>query len=170
MFRFISAYSLTIVIHCYYALHIIYSCTYWVPTISVLNIAIFFCYSNLLLRRWRWNEILWWGVLSLRCPDCFPVDYGVFWCFAFTRVILVFDGQYLYNNYTLFMTFGYLWTLLIRVCRINDLRHTFNLIWVVLGCNFKSGMTISDEMCALILSFLAWIGELMLALTSVLYD
>jgi hypothetical protein len=39
-------------------------------------------------------------------------------------VSLVSDGQYLYNNYTLFMTFGHLWTLYVRVCGINDLGHT----------------------------------------------
>jgi hypothetical protein len=57
----------------------IFSITYWVPTISVLNLAIFPCYSNLLLRNWRRFGILWWGVLGERLP---PIDclwsYGVF--------------------------------------------------------------------------------------------
>jgi hypothetical protein len=40
------------------------------------------------------------------------------------RVTLVSDRQYLFNRYTLFMTFGYLWTLYVRVCGINDPGHT----------------------------------------------
>jgi hypothetical protein len=35
-----------------------YSCAHWVSTISVLNLTIFLCYSNLLLRRRRWTRIL----------------------------------------------------------------------------------------------------------------
>jgi hypothetical protein len=37
---------------------------------------------------------------------------------------LVSDGYYLCNNYILFMTFSYLWTLYVRVCGINDHGHT----------------------------------------------
>jgi hypothetical protein len=33
-------------------------------------------------------------------------------------------GHYLCNNYILFVIFGYLWTLLVRVCGINDPGHT----------------------------------------------
>jgi hypothetical protein len=83
---------------------IIYFCTCWVPIISVLNITIFSCYSNLPLRRWKWTEILRRVVLCLRCPSCFPVVYVAFLCSAFVRVVLVFWRYYLCNNYTLFMT------------------------------------------------------------------
>jgi hypothetical protein len=49
---------------------IIYSCTCWVPTISVLNLTISPFYTNLLLRRWWRVGILRRGALDLRCPGC----------------------------------------------------------------------------------------------------
>jgi hypothetical protein len=55
-----------------------YSYTCWVPTIGVLNLAIFPCHSNLLLRRWWWR-ILWRGVLGFRCPSCFSYHYRKTW-------------------------------------------------------------------------------------------
>jgi hypothetical protein len=62
----------------YYILHIIISYTCWVPTISVLNLAISLYCTNLLLRSWRRFGILWWGILDEWLP---PVDcmwsYGV---------------------------------------------------------------------------------------------
>jgi hypothetical protein len=67
-----------------------YSWTCWVPTISVLNLDIFPCYSNLLLRRWIWRILRWW-VLGLCCLGCFHVDYGAFRCSAFVRVVLIFE-------------------------------------------------------------------------------
>jgi hypothetical protein len=101
MYRYISTCSLTTILPCYYTLHIIYSCSCWVPTISILSLTIFPCYSNLLLRRWRWTGILQWGVLELRCPDCiFP------WTTKSSDVLLpwecrlVFERHYLCNNYT----------------------------------------------------------------------
>jgi hypothetical protein len=51
----------------WHAYHIFFT-TCWVPTISVLNLAIFPCYSNLLLRSWRRFRILRWGVLAERLP------------------------------------------------------------------------------------------------------
>jgi hypothetical protein len=87
-----------------------YSCTCWVPTISLLNLAIFPCYSNLLLRRKRWTGILWWWVLGYALPRLmFLWCYGVFRCSALfhKRVILVFRdiwlsvnsfGPYVWNN------------------------------------------------------------------------
>jgi hypothetical protein len=76
---------------CYYLALSFYSCTYWVPTISVLNLAIFPGYSKLLLRRWRWTEILRWGVLDYVSPWLsFLWSYGVFRCSVSLRVILVF--------------------------------------------------------------------------------
>jgi hypothetical protein len=55
------------------------SCTCRVPTISVLNLAIFLCHSNLLIRSWRRSGVHRYGVLGERLP---PVDclwcYGVF--------------------------------------------------------------------------------------------
>jgi hypothetical protein len=76
---------------CYYLALSFYSCTYWVPTISVLNLAIFPCYSNLLLR-WRgWTGILWWGVLGYVLPRLlFLWCYRVFHCSVPLRVVIVF--------------------------------------------------------------------------------
>jgi hypothetical protein len=67
------------------------SCTCWVPTISVLNLAIFPYYSNLLLRRKRWTRILWQGVLGYVLPRLpFLWSYGVFHYSVSLRVIIVF--------------------------------------------------------------------------------
>jgi hypothetical protein len=75
--------------HYLYISFIFYTC--WVPTISVLNLAIFPCYSNLLLRRRRWSGILQWGVLGYMLPRLlFLWCYGVFCCSILLRVILVF--------------------------------------------------------------------------------
>jgi hypothetical protein len=75
----------------YYLALSIYSCICWVPPISVLNFAIFFCYSNLLLRRRRWTIILWWGVLGYMSPRLsFLWCYEVFRCFIPLRIVIVF--------------------------------------------------------------------------------
>jgi hypothetical protein len=75
--------------HYRYISFIYYTC--WVPTISVLNLAIFPCYSNLLLRRRRWIGILQWGVLGYVSPRLsFLWCDGVFRCSVSLRVILVF--------------------------------------------------------------------------------
>jgi hypothetical protein len=58
-------------------------------TISVLNLAIFLCYSNLLLRRRRWARILQWKVLGYVLPRLpFLWSYGVFRCSILLRVII----------------------------------------------------------------------------------
>jgi hypothetical protein len=102
---------------CYYLALSIYSCTYWVPTKSVLNLAIFPCYSNLLLRRRRWTRILLRGVLGYVLPRLrFLWSYKVFHCSIPLRVVIVFIDITYNNNYTLFMTFGYRWTLRGRMC------------------------------------------------------
>jgi hypothetical protein len=76
---------------CYYVELSFYFYTCWVPTISVLNLAIFRCYSNLLLRRRRWTGILRWGVLGYVLPQLpFMWSYGVFRCFVPLRVVIVF--------------------------------------------------------------------------------
>jgi hypothetical protein len=75
---------------CYLALSF-YSYTYWVPTISVPNIAISPYYSNLLLRRRGWTGILRRGVLGYVLPRLtFLWCYGVFHCFIPLRVIIAF--------------------------------------------------------------------------------
>jgi hypothetical protein len=72
-------------------LHIIFSCTYWVPTIGLLNLAILSCYSNLLLRRRRWTGIILWGVLGYVLPRLlFLWSYGLFCCSVLLRVVIVF--------------------------------------------------------------------------------
>jgi hypothetical protein len=90
----IGAFLLTILFQfypCYYLALSFYSWTCWVPTISVLNLAIFPCYSNLLLRRRRWTWILWWRVLGYVLPWLsFLWSYGVFRCSVSLRIIIVF--------------------------------------------------------------------------------
>jgi hypothetical protein len=84
---------------CYYLALPFYSYTCWVPTISVLNLASFLCYSNLLLRRRRWTRILRWGVLGYVSPQLlFLWSYGVFRYSISLRVIVVFrDIIYVIN-------------------------------------------------------------------------
>jgi hypothetical protein len=114
--RWISSYSLIP----YFSLLLPYisfiSCTCWVPTISVLNLAIFPCYSNLLLRRTGWTGILRWGVLGYVSPRLsFLWCYGVFCCSVSLRVILVIKDIIYVIIILYIMTFGYLWALL-AVC------------------------------------------------------
>jgi hypothetical protein len=76
---------------CYYLALSFYSCTCRVPTISVLNLAIFLFYSNLLLRRRGWIRILQRGVLGYVLPRLsFLWCYGVFRYSVRLRVIIVF--------------------------------------------------------------------------------
>jgi hypothetical protein len=76
---------------CYYLALSFYSCTCWVPSISVLNLAIFSCYSNLLLRRRGWTGILRRRVLGYMLPWLsFLWCYGVFRYSVPLRVITVF--------------------------------------------------------------------------------
>jgi hypothetical protein len=99
---------------CYYIALSFYSCTYWVPTISVLNLTIFSCYSNLLLRRRGWTGILRWGVLGYMLPRLlFLWCYGVFRCFVLLRVVLVFKDiiyviiiLYIHDIWLSMITFG----------------------------------------------------------------
>jgi hypothetical protein len=75
----------------YHYLYISFFCTCCVPIISVLNLAIFPYYSNLLFRRRRWTGILPRGVLGYVLPRLpFLWSYGVFRCSISSRVIVVF--------------------------------------------------------------------------------
>jgi hypothetical protein len=114
--RCISAYSLIP----YFSLLLLYisfiSCTCWVPTICVLNLAIFSCYSNLLLRRRRWTGILRRGVLGYASPRLpFLWCYRVFLCSISLRVTLVFKDinyviiiLYIYDIWLSVRTFGHM--------------------------------------------------------------
>jgi hypothetical protein len=90
----IGVFLLTILLQfysCYYLALSFYPCTCWVPTISVLNLAIFPCYLNLLLRRRRWTGILRRGVLGYVLPHLwFLWSYGVFRYSVLLRVVIVF--------------------------------------------------------------------------------
>jgi hypothetical protein len=113
MYRCISAYSLIPYLPCYYLDISFISCICWVSTISVLNLAIFPRYSNLLLRRkWR-TGILRRGVLGYASP---PVvrSYGVI-SLPPLRVVLVFKDIIYVIIILYIMTFDYLWALL-AVC------------------------------------------------------
>jgi hypothetical protein len=89
----IGAFLLTVLLQfypCYYLALSFCSCTCWVPTISVLNLDIFPCYSNLLLRRRRWTGILRWRVLGYVLPLLsFLSSYGVFHFSILLRAIIV---------------------------------------------------------------------------------
>jgi hypothetical protein len=78
-------------------LFISYTC--WVTTISVLNLTISPCYTNMLLRRWRWTGILLRGVLGLRYPGCCSCGVMESSVVPFRkRAILVFrDNIYVIN-------------------------------------------------------------------------
>jgi hypothetical protein len=103
---------------CYYLALSFYFCTCCVPTISVLNLAIFPCYSNLLLRRRGWTRILRWGVLGYVLPWLsFLWCYGVFRYPVPLRVVLVFKDiiyviiiLYIHDIWLSVSTFG-------RMCR-----------------------------------------------------
>jgi hypothetical protein len=90
----ICAFLLTILLQFYSCYHIassFYFCTCWVPTISVLNLAIFPSSSKLLLRRWGWTGILWRRALGYVLPRLsFLWSYGVFRCSVLLRVVIVF--------------------------------------------------------------------------------
>jgi hypothetical protein len=102
---------------CYIALSF-YSCACWVPTISVLNLAIFPCYSNLLLRRRGWTEILWREVLGYVLPWLsFLWCYGVFCCFVPLRVIIVFRD-------TIYVTIIILYSWQLGICE-----HFWPYVW-----------------------------------------
>jgi hypothetical protein len=113
------------------------SCTCWVPTISVLNLAIFPCYLNLLLRRRRWAGILRRGVLGYTSPQLpFLWCYGVFCCYISPRVTLVFKDihsvitiLYIYDIWLSVSTFG-------PMCGIID---PGSCIRWVLGFGIKTG-------------------------------
>jgi hypothetical protein len=107
----IGAFLLTILLQfypCYYLALSFYSYTCWRPTISVLNLAIFPCYSNLLLRRRRWIGILRRGVPGYVFPRLsFMCSYGVFRYFVLLRVIIVF------RDITYAILILYLWHMVI---------------------------------------------------------
>jgi hypothetical protein len=128
---------------CHYLYISFIYCTCWVPTISVLNLAIFPCYSNLQLRRRRWNEILWRGVLGYMLPQLpFLWCHGVFRCSISLRVVLVFKDiiyviiiLYIHDIWLSVSTFG-------RMCGTFD---PGSCIRWVLGFGIKPGMTISER-------------------------
>jgi hypothetical protein len=136
MYRCISACSHIPYLPCYYLYISIISYTCWVPTISVLNLAIFPCYSNLLLRKKWWTGILQRGVLGYASPRLsFLWCYGVFRCSIPLRVVLVFKDIIYIIIIFYTMTFGYLWALL-AMCGTFDLGSCIR--WV-LGFGIKIG-------------------------------
>jgi hypothetical protein len=144
----ISAYSLMP----YFSLLLSYisfiSCTCWVPIISVLSLAIFLCYSNLLLRRRRWTGILRWGVLGYASPRLpFLWCYGIFRCSVSSRVTLVFKDinyvitiLYIYDIWLSVSTFG-------RMCGTIDPGSCIR--WVP-GFGIKTGYDMTSQ-CSLLI-------------------
>jgi hypothetical protein len=136
MYRCISSYPFIIVYPCYYLALWFYSYTCWVPIITVLSLAIFPCYSNLLLRRRGWTGILRRGVLGYVLSRLsFMWSYGVFRCSVPLRIVIVFrDTIYviiiLYSWHLLSVNiFG-------RMCGTTD---PGSCIWWVLGFDIKTG-------------------------------
>jgi hypothetical protein len=137
--RCISAYCLMPYLPCHYLYISFIYCTCWVPTISVVNLAIFPCYSNLLLRRRRWTEILRQWVLGYVLPRLpFLWCYGVFHYSVSLRVVLVLKDiiyiiiiLYIHDIWLSVSTFG-------RMCGTID---PGSCIRWVLDFGIKSGMT-----------------------------
>jgi hypothetical protein len=130
-------------------------CTCWVPTISILNLAIFPFYSNLLLRRRRWTRILWWGVLCYVLPRLpFLWCYGVFRCPVSLRVVLVF------KDIIYVITILYIRDISLSVSTFGCMCGTIDpgscIRWV-LSFGIKSGMTrlflLLDDLLELLLTF-----------------
>jgi hypothetical protein len=121
--------------YCYLALSF-YLCTYWVPIISVLNLVIFPCYSNLLLRRRRLTGILRWEVLGYVLPWLpFLWSYEVFHCSVSLRVIIVF------RDITHVIIILYSWHLIIYEhfgCMCGTINLGSCIRWV-LGFGIKTG-------------------------------
>jgi hypothetical protein len=118
-------------------LHVIYFLHLLSTNLSVLNLTIFPCHSNLLLRRRRWTEILRWRVLGYASPRLpFLWCYGVFRCSVSPRVALVFKDinyviiiLYIYDIWLSVSTFG-------RMCGTID---PGSCIRWVLGFGIKTG-------------------------------
>jgi hypothetical protein len=113
--------------------HLFY-CTCWVPTINVLNLAIFPCYSNILLWSRRWIGIPRRGVLGYVLPRLpFLWCYEVFRCSVSSSVILVFkDIIYVINTRDIWLsvsTFG---------CMCGPIELGSCIRWV-LGFGIKTG-------------------------------
>jgi hypothetical protein len=125
----------------YFSCHYLYIsfiyCTYWVPTISVLNLSIFPCYSNLLLRRWRWTGILRRVVLGyvlpqlpfLWCYRVFRYSISLWVILVFKDIIYIINILYTRDIWLSVSTFG-------RMCGTID---PGSCIWWVLGFGIKTG-------------------------------
>jgi hypothetical protein len=124
---------------CHYLYISFVYCTWCIPTISILNLAIFPCYSNQLLRRRRWTRILRRGVLGYVLPRLpFLWWYGVFLCSISLPVILVSKDiiyviiiLYIHDIWLSVSTFS-------RMCGTID---PGSCIWWVLGFGIKPVMT-----------------------------
>jgi hypothetical protein len=139
----ISAYSLMPYFSLLFPYISFISCTCWVPTISLLNLAIFPCHSNLLLRRRRWTGILQRRVLGYASPRLlFLWCYGVFCCSVSPRVALVFKDMnyviiilYIYDIWLSVSTFG---------CMCGTIDPGSCIQWV-LGFGIKTGYGIYPD-------------------------
>jgi hypothetical protein len=122
-----------------------YACTCWVPTISLLNLAISLCYTNLLLKKWRWTEILQREVLGYALPRLLFL-----WCYGFFRCSVSLESRLVFEDIICVINILYSWHLAIcehflSVCGINDPGHTCDEYLVLLA---KSGMTeVVTELC-----------------------
>jgi hypothetical protein len=137
----IGALLLTILLQvypCYYLALSFYSCTCWVPTISVLNLAISPCCTNLLLRSWRRSGVLWYGVLGERLPRSIACGVMVsFRCYVIdsARFCLLWDIIHEIN--TLYRDIGYSVSISVRyVWKLDSWAH---ILWAF-GLALKLGV------------------------------
>jgi hypothetical protein len=144
MCRCISATTLLPYLPCYYPLHIIL----FLHLLSINHKCIQPCYFPMLYKpttqkvKMVMKNSLMRSSRLCAAPVAVPMELWSLPLFCFAREPLSLWRHYLYNKYTLFMTFGYLWTLYVNVCGINDLGHTCDEYLVLLA---KSGMTVGRE-------------------------
>jgi hypothetical protein len=117
------------------------------------------CYFSLLLKpaaqkmKMDWNSLMRSSRLAL--PRLLSCGLWSLPLFSFRESHLSLWRHYS-CNYTLFETFGYLWTLLVRVCGINDPRHTCDDYLVLIA---KPGMTRENDLMLKLLLLLVLNSE-----------
>jgi hypothetical protein len=122
---------------CHYLCISFIYCTCWVPIISLLNLAIFSCYSNLLLRRRRCTAILRRAILGYVLPrlsfcgvmESFTVPFHSKSSYSLKTLFFVIIILYIRGIWLSVTTFGHM-------CGTND---PGSCIRWVLGFGIKTG-------------------------------
>jgi hypothetical protein len=133
--RYISATTLLPYLPCYYPLRIIL----FLHLLSTNHKYTQACYFPLLYKPAAQKVKMIMKNSSMRSSRLcaalvtIPVELRSLLLFCFTRESLSLLRHYLCNKYTLFVPFGYLWTLYIYVYGINDSGHTCDEYLVLLA-------------------------------------